>query len=74
MKRREFIALVGGVATWPLAARAQQRALPLIGILGPQPNSVPFGDAIVAGLRELGYVDLRLDDRGHQHDPRAHPN
>ena len=66
MKRREFIALVGGVATWPLAARAQQRALPLVGILGPQPNSVPFGDAIVAGLRELGYVggqNIRIEAR-----------
>jgi putative tryptophan/tyrosine transport system substrate-binding protein len=54
------------VATWPLAARAQQCPLPMIGILGPQPNSVPFGDAIVAGLRELGYVEgqnIRIEAR-----------
>src|SRR5262245_16010547 len=60
MRRREFIALVTGVAAWPLAARAQQ-AMPVIGILGsvsPAPYA-PFMAAIKEGLRQSGYVEGR---------------
>lgn len=58
MRRRDFLGLLSGApVAWALSAHAKQRAIPIVGILGPQPNSVPFGDAITAGLRELGYVE-----------------
>ena len=54
MKRREFVALVGGAAAWPLAARAQQPAhVPRIGIVDDAPMWHSFRQA----LREFGYVE-----------------
>jgi putative ABC transport system substrate-binding protein len=62
IRRREFMAALGGAATWPLTARAQQGAMPVIAVLrlgalgGPNPpNRVPFRQ----GLAEAGYLPGR---------------
>jgi putative ABC transport system substrate-binding protein len=61
MRRREFIALLGGAAAWPLAAHAQAGKLPIIRYLGASAPSAASQllAAFVGRLRELGWVDGR---------------
>jgi putative ABC transport system substrate-binding protein len=60
MKRREFIAGLGGAAAWPVVAWAQQPAMPVIGYLGTQSAEVDYTNVTVPffqGLKETGYVE-----------------
>ncbi len=59
IRRRELIATLAGAAVWPLAARAQQPAVPVIGFLngGSRAAYAPEVDAFLQGLKQTGYVE-----------------
>src|SRR5215510_7544856 len=59
MRRRDFITLLGGAAAWPITARAQQSAMPVVGFLYPtSPDTIP--DSVRGfrqGLKDLGFAE-----------------
>jgi putative tryptophan/tyrosine transport system substrate-binding protein len=61
VRRREFIALLGGAAIWPAVARAQQPAMPVVGWLNSGPAGDPYfmslASAFQAALKDAGYVE-----------------
>src|SRR5215831_4087201 len=59
MKRREFITLIGATAAWPLSVRAQQPAMPIVGLVSPRSpeDSSRLGAAFRKALNEAGYIE-----------------
>src|SRR5262245_30498328 len=60
IERRKFLATLGGAAAWPLAARAQQPAMPVVGFVYTDLTSSeasPFVRAFRQGLREVGFIE-----------------
>jgi putative tryptophan/tyrosine transport system substrate-binding protein len=76
MRRRDFILASGATVAWPLAARVQQSAMPVIGFLAEWPK-VPQTAAIVAafqqGMAELGYVEGKSFVTEHRFSPESLP-
>jgi putative tryptophan/tyrosine transport system substrate-binding protein len=78
MRRRDFIAILGNAAAWPLAARAQQPAMPVVGFLqsGSPSRSMSFTTAFGRGLAEASFVEGRnvaVDHRAAENQPERLP-
>jgi ABC-type uncharacterized transport system substrate-binding protein len=79
MKRREFITLLGGAAaSWPIAVRAQQPAMPVIGYLNSSARDAfaPYVAAFLQGLKEGGFVEgqnVMIEYRSTEDQPKLMP-
>src|SRR3974390_803366 len=76
IRRRELIGVLGGAAAWPLATRAQQQAMPVIGILQIGPRGSWDFTGFRQGLKETGYVEgqnLAIEYRWANDDPDKLP-
>jgi putative tryptophan/tyrosine transport system substrate-binding protein len=66
MRRRDFFSVVAGATAWPLAARAQQPAMPAIGILSSTSADAYLITAFRQGLSEAGYVESQTAVRSRR--------
>ena len=76
MKRRTFIAGIGSAAVWPVVARAQQPAVPVIGILSSGNTVRPPNGVFFQALSEMGYVEGRnvaVEFRGAEQYDQSSP-
>ena len=80
MRRRNFIkAIVSSAAAWPLAARAQQRTMPVVGVLSPATSDADANrmNAIRQGLKDAGYIEgenVMIEYRSAENQPGSPKN
>ena len=73
MRRREFISAIAGATAWPLTARAQQSAMPVIGYLTEVPNVAHLNAAFLRGMAELGYAEGKDFGTEYRFNPESLP-
>jgi putative tryptophan/tyrosine transport system substrate-binding protein len=71
MRRREFISAIAGATGWPLAVRAQQPAMPVIGYLTEVPNVAHLNAAFRRGMAELSYVEGENFSTEYRFNPQS---
>jgi putative ABC transport system substrate-binding protein len=78
MRRREFIAVLGGAVAWPMVARGEQPSMPVIGWLSVvSPESAPALPYFQRGLADLGFIEgqnLRIEYRWARNHPELFPS
>jgi putative ABC transport system substrate-binding protein len=73
MKRREFISAIAGATAWPLTARAQHSAMPVIGYLTEVPNVPHLNAAFLRGMAEFDYVEGKNFATEYRFSPESLP-